>query len=90
MHITRVQRWVGSTLILTVAFVWTLGMTLGALYTIEQSRQGAQVGIFVMAAIINLIAMVGVRMLNELSWITPWLLVALIPSVFGVGVLSMR
>ncbi len=49
MELVRVQRWVASTLTLTVAFVWSIGMVLGALYTVDQTRSGAQIGILVMA-----------------------------------------
>lgn len=90
MNITRVQRWVASTLTLTVAFVWSGGMVLGALFTLDQSRTGAQRGILVMCAIIAVAAIVGVRMINELSWLTPWLLVGLLPSALGFWVLAAR
>lgn len=90
MNITRVQRWVASALTLTVTFVWTTGMILGALYTIDQQRDGAQIAILVMAVVINLVGLVGVRLINELRWLTPWLLVALLPSAVGAWVLAAR
>jgi hypothetical protein len=90
VEITRVQRWVASTLTLTVAYVLASGMVLGALITFDQSRVGAQHGIFFMACIVGLAAVVGVRLINQLSWITPWLLVGFIPSAVGLWVLSSR
>ena len=90
MEIVRVQRWVASALTLTVAFVWAGGMVLGALITIDQDRKGAQIGILVMAAIIGVLAIVGVRLINQLSWLTPWLLAGLIPSLAGVIALMSR
>ncbi len=84
------QRWVASTLALTVAYVWSSGMVLGALYTIDQGRTDAQIGILVMAAIIGVAAIVGVRVINELSFLTPWVLAGLIPAAVGVWVLSGR
>jgi hypothetical protein len=85
-----VQRWVASTLALTVAYVWSSGMVLGALYTIDQTRTGAQIGILSMAAVIGVAAIVGVRVINGLSIMTPWLLAGPFPSAVGVWVLSGR
>lgn len=90
MEIIRVQRWVASALTLTVAFVWAGGMVLGALYTVDQSRQGAQIGILVMAAIIGVLAIVGVRLINQLRWLTPWLIVGLVPAAAGAVVFMSR
>lgn len=90
MELLRVQRWVASTLALTVAYVWSSGMVLGALYTVDQSRTGAQIGILSMAAVIGAAAIVGVRVINGLSILTPWLLAGLFPSAVGAWVLSGR
>ena len=90
MEIVRVQRWVASSLTLTTAFVWAGGMVLGALLTIDQDRKGAQIGILVMAAIVGVAAIIGVRIINQLSWLTPWLLAGLIPSAAGMIVLIRR
>jgi hypothetical protein len=90
VDITRVQRWVASALTLTVAYVWIAGMVLGALYTVDQSRDGAQVMIMVMAGIIGVAAIVGVRIINQLSWLTPWLLVGPLPGAVGLWALWVR
>ncbi len=90
MEIVRVQRWVASALTLTTAFVWAGGMVLGALVTIDQDRSGAQIGILVMAAIVGVVAIVGVRIINQLSWLTPWLLAGLVPAAAGTFVLLQR
>lgn len=90
MEIVRVQRWVASALTLTTAFVWAGGMVLGALVTIDQDRRGAQIGILVMAAIVGVVAIVGVRIINQLSWLTPWLLAGLVPAAAGTFVLLQR
>lgn len=84
------QRWVASALTLTTAFVWSVGMVLGALFTIDQNRRGAQIGILVMAAIVGTAAIVGVRIINQLTWRTPWLLAGLVPSAVGTLVLTRR
>jgi purine-cytosine permease-like protein len=83
VEIVRVQRWVASALTLTTAFVWAGGMVLGALYTIDQDRHGARIGILVMAAIVGTAAIVGVRVINQLSLLTPWLILGPLPSAVG-------
>jgi hypothetical protein len=90
VDITRVQRWVASALTLTVAYVWIAGMVLGALYTVDQSRDGAQVMIMVLAGIIGVAAIVGVRIINQLSWLTPRLLVGPLPGAVGLCALWVR
>ncbi|MGI8434274.1 MAG: hypothetical protein ACR2LE_05995 [Nocardioidaceae bacterium] len=90
MEITKVQRWVMSALTLTVAYVWSGGMVLGARYTLDQTRSGAQVAILLLAAVVSVAAVVGVRIINELRWLTPWLLVGLVPSAMGAWVLAAR
>lgn len=83
MDVTRVQRWVISALTLTIAFVWAGGMVLGALFTVDQSRDGAQIGILVICSVIGVAAIIGVRTINELPWLTPWLLAGLVPAALG-------
>lgn len=86
MDIVQVQKWVASALTLTVAFVWAGGMVALALATFDD-RTGAKIGIVVMAAVIGVVAMVGVRLINQARVLSPWLLVGLIPSVVGALVL---
>ena len=90
MNIIRVQRWVASALTLTVAYVWIAGMVLGALYTVDQSRHDAQVMIMVMAAVVGIAAIVGVRLINDLPWLTPWLVVGVLPAAVGLWALWVR
>ncbi|MGH3507968.1 MAG: hypothetical protein ACRDO2_12275 [Nocardioidaceae bacterium] len=90
MHIERVQRWVVSAVVLTVAYVWATGLVLGALYTIDEERDDAQAGLFVMAAIICAVGVTGVRLINRASLMTPWMLTALLPTALGVVVLTQR
>lgn len=83
MEIIRVQRWVASALTLTVAFVWAGGMVALALVTFDE-RTGAKIGVLVMAGVIGVAAMVGVRLINQLSWLSPWLLAGLLPTIGGI------
>jgi hypothetical protein len=90
MKIERVQRWVMSSLLLLVGCMLALGMVLGSLLVIERARTGAQVGLLVMATVVAAITICGVRLLNQRSLITPWLVLALTPLVVGVSVLQAR
>ena len=87
MQIERVQRWVMSSLALTTALIFAGGLTVLA-GTVD--RAGAKPGLLVIAALVGLMAMVGVRALNEVRWLSPWLLVGLLPAAVGWYVLYMR
>lgn len=87
MDIIRVQRWVASSLTLTVAFVWAGGMVALALVTFDD-RDGAKVGVIVMSAVIGVVAMVGVRLINQRPWLSPWLAIGLLPAVAGAVALA--
>ncbi len=81
MHITRVQRWVLSALVLTLIFAHSTGLILAAIFTIEDDRPSAMYGLLTIAAILNVGGILGVRLINEISWKTPWVVVGVIPSV---------
>lgn len=87
MQVERVQKWVMSALLLTTALIFASGLALLA-GTVD--RAGAQPGLLVIAAAVGLLAMAGVRALNELRLLTPWLAVGLVPAAVGWAVLSLR
>jgi hypothetical protein len=84
VDITRVQRWVMSSLLIVVLFAHSFGMVLGAVYGVDDSHPDAKIGLLTLAVLMNVGAVVGVRLINERSWLTPWLVTALIPSAIGV------
>lgn len=88
MDIVRVQRWVMSALLLTTAALFAAGLALLSL-TVE-NRGGSRVGLNVIAAIVGVSAMVGVRLINEKSWKSAWLLLGLLPSAVAVYFASGR
>jgi hypothetical protein len=90
VKIERVQRWVMSSLLLLVGSMLALGMVLGSLLVIERARTGAQIGLLVMATVVSALTICGVRLLNERSLITPWLVFAAAPLVVGISVLQTR
>ncbi len=73
----RVQRWVMSALLLTTATLFSGGLALVSLFV--EDRGGSRIGLLVIAAVVGLAAMVGVRFLNEKPWLTSWLLLGLLP-----------
>jgi hypothetical protein len=90
VQIERVQRWVMSSLRLLVGSMLALGMVLGALLVIERERTGAQVGLIVLATVVSAITVGAVRLVNERSLVTPWLVCALAPLAVGLSVLQTR
>jgi hypothetical protein len=90
VQIERVQRWVGSSLLLLVGSMLSLGMVLASLFVIEETRGGAQVGLVVMATVVAILTLLGIRLLNQLSLVTPWLLLGLLPAIIGGSLLATR
>ena len=81
MNIERVQKWVMSALLLTVAFIFAGGLCILAAYA---DRAGAQPGLLVIAGVVGVLAMAGVRIINELPVAHPWLVFGLLPAAVGV------
>ena len=77
MEVERVQRWVASALVLTVCTLLATGMAILS-GTVE--RAGARPGLLVLSCVVGLMAMVGVRLINQKSLLTPWLLLACLPA----------
>lgn len=70
-----------STLLLTTSLIFAGGLT--ALASAVEDRGGARPGLLVIAGVVGLMAMTGVRIINEKSPLTPWLLVGLFPAFVG-------
>jgi len=78
MEVERVQRWVASSLILTVAALFAGGM---AVLSQTVDRAGAGTGLVVISVVVGVLAMVGTRVINEKSVLTPWLVLGALPAV---------
>lgn len=81
MEIERVQKWVLTALLLTVAVIFAGGLCVLA-GTVEGSA-GAKPGLLVIAAMVGLFAMVGVRILHSASIVSLWLLLGVLPAAIG-------
>jgi hypothetical protein len=78
VQVERVQRWVASALVLTVATLFATGM---AILSGTVDRAGARPGLLVISSVVGLMAMSGVRVINSRRLLTPWLLLGLLPAV---------
>lgn len=76
MHVVRVQRWIISALVLTTALHFIGGLLILA---ITLDRPDAFWVLTTISTIVAVLSILGVRVLNELKLLTPWLLVAVIP-----------
>lgn len=80
MKVERVQRIVGSSLAMTIAAILAGGLCFLAAVA---EGGGAKPGLLIIAGAIGVITMVGVRVLNQLSVLSPWLLLGLLPATIG-------
>jgi heme/copper-type cytochrome/quinol oxidase subunit 3 len=78
VQVERVQRWVMSTLLLTVCAVFATGM---AILSGTVDRSGAQPGLLIISGVVGLMAMAGMRAINLKRILTPWLILGLLPAV---------
>jgi len=78
VEVERVQRWVASALVLTVATLFATGM---AILSGIVDRAGARPGLLIISGVVGLMAMAGMRAINVKRILTPWLLLGLLPAV---------
>jgi hypothetical protein len=84
VHIERVKKYVLSSLLCAVLMLHSLAVA--ALGTQVNGAGGSRPGLFVMSTLLGLFGVVGVRLLNQLSVVTPWLVTCLvIPVAVYVG-----
>lgn len=83
MEVERVQRWVASALVLTVATLFATGL---AILSGTVDRSGARPGLLSIACVVGLMAMAGVRVINQRRVLSLWLLLAFLPAVVVLAV----
>ena len=81
MHVQRVQRWIISALVLTTALHFVGGLLILA---VTLDRADAFWVLTIIATIVSVLSIVGVRILNAMSVVTGWLLFAALPLVVGL------
>lgn len=81
MNVQRVQRWIISALVLTTALHFVGGLLILA---ITLDRPDAFWVLTIIATIVSALSIIGVRVLNEMSVFTAWLLFAALPFVVAL------
>lgn len=85
-NLSRVQRWVMSALAVTTIFHLVMGLIIAALF-LDDPRPGARVGLCLIAGAFGVIAVAVAMLIHGRKPLTPWLLVGLIPSAVGIGLI---
>lgn len=80
MEVRRVQRWVMSAMLMTVAALFAGGLAVLSGVSVQP---GARPGLLILSAVTGLIAMTGVRLINAKALATPWLALGLVPALAG-------
>jgi hypothetical protein len=81
--LTRVQRWVMSTLAVTTILHLSAGLILAAVF-LHDPRLSAQVGLNVIAAAFGVMAVAVFRAIHGKSIPSPWLALGLVPGAIGL------
>lgn len=82
-NLSRVQKWVMSSLAVTTVFHLCVGLILAAIF-LDEPRPGARVGLNLIAATFGVLAIAAFRAIHGLRIISPWLLLGLIPGAVGL------
>lgn len=80
MSLTRVQRWVMSTLAVTTILHLAAGLVLAAMYV---PTLDSQIGLLVIAGAFGVISVVAGLLIHRRSPLSPWLLLGVLPAVVG-------
>jgi hypothetical protein len=83
MHLEPVQKWVLSALAFTTIIHLSVGIVIAAVY-IDEDRTSARVGLNVIAAAFGVIAIAVFRAIHQKKFVSPWLLLGVIPGVVGL------
>ena len=83
MNLEPVQKWVLSVLAFTTIIHLSVGIVIAALY-LGDPTPGAQVGLNVIAAAFGVIAVAVFRGIHQWAFLSPWLLLGLVPGIVGV------
>ncbi|GGO84541.1 hypothetical protein GCM10011584_02320 [Nocardioides phosphati] len=83
--LTRVQRWVMSSLVVVTIAHFAAGLLLAAL-ALPVGATGGRLVLAAIAAILWLAGVAGARAIHGLSVVSPWLLVGLLLGAAGVAV----
>ncbi|HET6652772.1 MAG TPA: hypothetical protein VFH10_09040 [Nocardioides sp.] len=80
MSLSRVQRWVLSSLAATTILHLSIGLVVAAAFS---DRLDAQIGLLVIGAAFGVIAFVAALIIHQHRLLSPWLLLGVVPSLVG-------
>lgn len=80
MSLTRVQRWVMSTLAVSTIFHFAAGLVVGAMYV---DKLDAKIGLLVISGMVGLIAVAVGMMIHHKKPLSPWLGLGLVVPAIG-------
>lgn len=83
MHLEPVQKWVLSALAFTTIIHLAGGLVIASFY-VDESRTDAQIGLNVLAGAFGVIAVAVARAIHQKRFLSPWLLLGLLPGIVGV------
>jgi hypothetical protein len=84
--LTRVQRIVMAALAATTIEHLAFGLALAAV-VVDPTRPFAQPGLCVLASLAGALGVVTARAILGKSWLSPWLLLALVPGLTGAALI---
>lgn len=88
MHITRVQQWVASTLLLVVGLTPAIALAMvSVMMKDEQGMHDNAVGLWVMSPIWGVVTIAGALMIHRRRVLSPWLLLGLVPAAVAAPLL---
>lgn len=82
-RLQRVQRRVASVLVVTTVLHLAVGLVVAADH-VAPDRLDARVGLNVIAAAFMVGGIAATLVINRRPWLSPWLLLGLLPSVVGI------
>lgn len=80
MEVEHVQRWVMSTLAVTVAFVFAEGL---ALLSATSVQAGARPVLLGLSLVVGVLGIAAVRLIHAKTLLTPWLVLGSVPALLG-------
>ncbi len=87
MSLTRVQQWVMSSLIVTTALHFSVGLVIAGVH-VDGDRPYAGEGLMVIAGVIMVLSIVAGRLVHQASPLTWWLLLGWAPTLVGLWLLQ--
>ncbi|RYP84493.1 hypothetical protein EKO23_15645 [Nocardioides guangzhouensis] len=81
--LTRVQRWVASSLAVTTILHMSVGLVLAAMF-VPEDRLDSQIGLNVIAAAFGVMAVAAALVIRGRKLLSPWLLLGILPGIAGL------